>query len=307
MLASMAWANHVKEPVFLVGEPEPATTVMTDAEAGQPPRVRLGMPIMDSEHGMRLFAGKGCVVCHAINGVGEHDAKNLDAHSTHPLISAFAFSADMWAIGRDMVEAQERALGHRFVFTGDELADIIAFVNDDDQQHRFTEADIPPEVKKLMGHSHDGQLAHQDELGNFRPEEVYLVAPIMEPEQGMGLFAGKGCVVCHAVNGVGGHSAKNLNAHFNHTSSHIFMNPFDIAASMWAVTPGMIEARERVEGHRFLFTAEELSDIMAFVYDHERQQRFTEALIPPEIMKMMHHTHDGEPAHQEELDHDHGD
>jgi hypothetical protein len=124
----------------------------------------------------------------------------------------------------------------------------------------------------------------------------------------MRLFAGKGCVVCHAINGVGGHNAKDLDAgNPDAHSSHIFMNPFDFAASMWALTPGMIEARERVEGHRFLFTAEELSDIMAFVYDYERQHRFTEAFIPPEIMKMMHHTHDGEPAHQEELDHDRGD
>ncbi|MFQ5953443.1 MAG: hypothetical protein ACE5JZ_00085 [Kiloniellales bacterium] len=251
---------------------------------------------------MRLFAGMGCVVCHAINGVGGHDAKNLDAHSTHPVVSAFDFSAKMWAIPADMAGDRKRALGHRFAFSGDELADLAAFVGDDDQQHRFTEAHIPPEIRKLMRHSHGGKQAHQDELRNFQPEEVYMVAPMMEPEEGMRLFVSKGCVVCHAINGVGGDDAKNLDAESlaagnpDAHSGHTFLNPFDFAASMWSVSPGMIEAQHRIAGHRFLFTAVELSDIIAFVHDGEQQRNFTEAHVPPEMKTIIDQTRAGQSA-----------
>ncbi|MFQ5764509.1 MAG: hypothetical protein ACE5GT_06245 [Rhodospirillales bacterium] len=194
-----------------------------------------------------------------------------------------------------MVENPDRTVGHRFVFSGDELADIAAFVSDDEQQHETTEVHIPPEIRKLVRHSHGGKPAHQDELRGFRPVEVYLVAPMMDSEQGMRLFASKGCVVCHAVNGVGGRVAKNLDAH----SSHTIMNPFDFAAKMWAVIPGVAEVKARIEGHRFLFTAVELSDIMAFVHDGKRQRDFTEADIPPEIERPLDHIRAGQPAHQE--------
>ena len=293
---SMAWAHDANSPVVVIGGPDSAEAVGTgDPEKGQEPRVRLGMPLMDPENGMRLFAGKGCVVCHAVNGTGEHNAKNLDAHSAHPVVSAFAFSAKMWAIPGDMVDNPDRTVGHRFAFSGDELADIAAFASDDDQQHEFTEAHIPPEIRKLMRHSHGGKPAHQDELRALRPIEVYVVAPMMDSEQGMRLFVSKGCVACHAANGVGGRVATNLDAH----SSHTFMNPFDFAAKMWAVIPGVAEVEARIEGHRFLFTAVELSDIMAFVHDGKRQRDFTEADLPPEIERPPDHIRIGQPAHQE--------
>ena len=33
--------------------------------------------MMNAERGMRLFASKGCVICHAVNGVGGHVAAEL--------------------------------------------------------------------------------------------------------------------------------------------------------------------------------------------------------------------------------------
>ena len=42
--------------------------------------VRLAMPLMNPARGKALFVAKGCVACHAINGVGGHDAPPMDAH-----------------------------------------------------------------------------------------------------------------------------------------------------------------------------------------------------------------------------------
>jgi CxxC motif-containing protein (DUF1111 family) len=42
-----------------------------------PDMPNMHMPSMNPTRGRRLFVSKGCVACHAINGVGGHDATNL--------------------------------------------------------------------------------------------------------------------------------------------------------------------------------------------------------------------------------------
>ncbi len=133
--------------------------------AGRGPR--LIMPIMNSARGRKLFASKACVTCHSINGVGGHDAPPFDAHTMEPYMNPFEFAARMWRGAATMIAVQEDALGFQIEFTGEELADIIAFVHDDEEQHKFTEADIPPEIWPLMQHEHappGGVAEHADEL-----------------------------------------------------------------------------------------------------------------------------------------------
>jgi len=128
------------------------------------------MPHMDPARGRELFVSKGCVACHAINGVGGHDATNLDAHTMQPMMNPFEFAAKMWRMAPYMIAAQEEALGEQILFTGEELADIIAFVHNDEQQHHFTDADLTPEARRMMHHSHGepggGPSAHGMELGH---------------------------------------------------------------------------------------------------------------------------------------------
>ena len=50
----------------------------------------------------------------------------------------------MWNHAPAMIAAQEDAFGEQIYFTGGELADVIAFVHDDDTQHTFAEADLTP-------------------------------------------------------------------------------------------------------------------------------------------------------------------
>lgn len=115
----------------------------------------LMMPSMDAARGRALFASKGCVVCHSINGVGGEDAPPLDA-STMPMpMNPFEFAAKMWRGAEAMIALQRAELGSPIEFNGQELADIIAFVHDAGEQQKFSEADIPPRIRDLLEHEED--------------------------------------------------------------------------------------------------------------------------------------------------------
>ncbi len=130
---------------------------------------RLVIPMMNPERGKKLFLRKGCVACHAINGVGGHDAPPMDAHRDMGLVNPFDFAAKMWNHAPAMVAAQEEAFGEQIYFTGQELADIIAFLHDDGVQHAFNEHDLTPQARKMMHHEHgglSGPAAHAEEVGH---------------------------------------------------------------------------------------------------------------------------------------------
>ena len=110
----------------------------------------LVMPRMDPVAGRHLFATKGCVVCHSINGVGGTDAPKLDASTMKMPMDPFDFAAKMWRGAPAMIAMQEDELGAQIQFTGQELADIIAFVHDPMEQKKFSDVDIPENIKKHM-------------------------------------------------------------------------------------------------------------------------------------------------------------
>ena len=118
-------------------------------------RSNIVMPIMNSMHGKKLFVSKGCVTCHAVNGVGGHDAPTMDVHAEMRNVNPFDFAAKMWNHAPGMLAAQEEAFGETVTFLGYELADIIAFVHDDEAQHTFQESDITPKIRSKMNHHHE--------------------------------------------------------------------------------------------------------------------------------------------------------
>ncbi|MSU92123.1 c-type cytochrome [Rhodobacteraceae bacterium 2CG4] len=120
------------------------------------------MPAMNSSEGRKLFASKGCVVCHSVNGVGGEDASMLDAEFMDIPMNPFEFAARMWRGAPAMIEAQEDELGYQIEFTGEELAAIIAFVHDPDEQAKFSEADIPDALKEMMEHLEEEEEEEED-------------------------------------------------------------------------------------------------------------------------------------------------
>ena len=150
------------------------TSATADHVPGAAPRkaghvARLVLPIMNPERGKKLFVTKGCVACHAINGVGGHDAPNMDAHARMEMVNPFDFAARMWNHAPAMIASQEGAFGEQIYFTGQELADIIGFVHDEETQHTFTEDDLTPTAHKMMDHDHGAApatKAHAKELGH---------------------------------------------------------------------------------------------------------------------------------------------
>ncbi len=142
---------------------------VADGDNHGPEVTRLLLPNMNSARGMDLFIDKGCYTCHAVNGVGGHDAAALDAHDMDEVMNPFELAARMWRMASIMIPAQEEALGEQIEFTGDELSDIIAFLHDDQQQHKFTDDLLSEEQMAAMNHEHGGMKAmeaHEEEIGH---------------------------------------------------------------------------------------------------------------------------------------------
>ncbi len=121
----------------------------------------LMMPEMNAERGRRLFAAKGCIVCHSVNGIGGEHAPILDASTMDEMMNPFEFAARMWRGAAAMVELQEEELGGQIELNGQELADIIAFVHDSREQAMFSQHDIPKSIEVMMHHR--AEEDHHDE------------------------------------------------------------------------------------------------------------------------------------------------
>jgi mono/diheme cytochrome c family protein len=98
----------------------------------------------DAARGQTLFVSKGCVVCHAINEVGGTSAPPLDPEAAPGDVDALDFVARMWRGAEAMIFMQQRDLGAQIDFTGQELADIIAFVHDPTERRKFSEQTLAP-------------------------------------------------------------------------------------------------------------------------------------------------------------------
>ncbi len=111
---------------------------------------RLVFPILDARRGRKLFAAKGCVICHEISGVGGRSASKLDAVKTITLVNPFDFAARMWLGSAKMAELQEKELGYRIFLAGQDLADLAAFAYDRNEQKKLTIHDVPVRIREMM-------------------------------------------------------------------------------------------------------------------------------------------------------------
>ncbi|MEO1253080.1 MAG: c-type cytochrome [Pseudomonadota bacterium] len=130
---------------FLSGCGGPETDVVHNGENG---RVAMKpVPVADPERGRALFVEKGCVICHAVNGVGGKAAPVLDAPVGAPPVDALEFAAKMWRGAPAMIELQSVELGYTIYLTADEIADLAAFAADRDAQKKLVIDDLPETTK----------------------------------------------------------------------------------------------------------------------------------------------------------------
>lgn len=110
------------------------------------------IPMISSERGRTLFVSKGCVICHSINGVGGEAAPALDADENKPYVDVFDFMARMWRGSIAMTSLQAMEFGYQIQLEGNELADIVGFVYDREEQQRFSEDDVPELIQDWIIH-----------------------------------------------------------------------------------------------------------------------------------------------------------
>ncbi len=79
------------------------------------------------------------MICHAVNSVGGRrgTAPPLDAALMATRPNPFEFAARMWAGAEDMIALQKEDFNYRVDITAKELADIFAFVHDEEEQKLF--------------------------------------------------------------------------------------------------------------------------------------------------------------------------
>ncbi len=102
---------------------------------------------LDGANGRALFVDKGCVICHAVNGVGGKAAPALDAEIGGQMVDPLEFSARMWRGAPAMIELQAVELGYSISLTADEIGDLAAFAADRAQQEALTVDDLPETIK----------------------------------------------------------------------------------------------------------------------------------------------------------------
>lgn len=113
--------------------------------------VGLALPPMDPARGRELFLEKGCVACHSVSGVGGGLGPSLAAEDMPKPMNAFEFAARMWRGAPAMAAMQQGLLGRVITLDGQELADLIAFAHDAEEQAKLDASRIPPEFRELIG------------------------------------------------------------------------------------------------------------------------------------------------------------
>lgn len=135
-------------------------------------------------------------------------------------------------------------------------------------------------------------VSAQDDDGLFvdpdlqRPALPELEIPAYDATRGRALFVTKGCVVCHAVNDVGGDAIRDLGGEtapaLDASRMPVRMDPFAFFARMWRGAQTMIGLQQQRLGYQITLDGDELADIMAFVYSAEEQEKFTpDSFTPP--------------------------
>ncbi|MBT8471712.1 MAG: hypothetical protein HKN14_11165 [Marinicaulis sp.] len=120
------------------------------------------------------------------------------------------------------------------------------------------------------------QTVNSEDAAAASPEPV-ITQRSFDAATGKILFVEKGCIYCHAVNGVGGKAAPALDA-----PGGGVIDPLDFAARMWRGAPAMIELQGIELGYSIWLEADEIANLAAFHADREVQRTLTYESVPEE-------------------------
>lgn len=101
----------------------------------------------DAAKGRDAFVQKGCVLCHAVNGVGGKAAPALDAADDFVKPDPLGFAARMWRGAPAMVEFQSVELGYVIDLSADDIANIATFAASRAEQRLLKDSDIPEPMR----------------------------------------------------------------------------------------------------------------------------------------------------------------
>jgi len=123
-------------------------THSTKASKGD--KLRPELPTMNARRGRKLFAEKGCAVCHSVNGIGGNVGPALDWANMPQPMDAFGFVARMWRGAPAMSLMQEEIFGDVISLSGQDLVDLVAFAHDEEEQKKLTKDQIPQKLQNLL-------------------------------------------------------------------------------------------------------------------------------------------------------------
>ncbi len=107
-------------------------------------------PPMDAARGREIFVEKACVACHSVNGVGGDLGPSLNAADMPAPMNAFEFAARMWRGAQAMTALQEDMLGEVVSLTGQDLADLVAFAHDEEEQAKLADDHIHHHIRAII-------------------------------------------------------------------------------------------------------------------------------------------------------------
>jgi len=112
--------------------------------------IGVAMPPMDPQRGRHVFVEKGCVACHSVNGVGGDLGPSLNAADMPSPMNSFEFAARMWRGAQAMTALQQDLLGEVISLDGQDLADLVAFAHDAEEQRKLTMDQVPERFHSLI-------------------------------------------------------------------------------------------------------------------------------------------------------------
>ena len=123
------------------------------------------MPEMNARRGRLLFVSKGCVICHAVNGVGGKAAPDLSAQIAPAGVNPLDFSARMWRGAAAMTALQQIELGYVINLDARDIADLAAFSANPAEQALLTPDSVSEDMRSWFL---DAPHWRSDEWEEFR-------------------------------------------------------------------------------------------------------------------------------------------